>query len=460
MEKTKCPNCESTNVVFLRKHGVFLCGDCEHKFTPEHKLMLEKEFTSENKYAPEREFTPENKLMLKKEFTHEKEFMPEHKLTPEKKCTPLRIFLRYGREDKYAPFIRKLRNDLINRGHEVWLDIEHLKTGMIWAEEIEKGIEWTSQAGDKGKFIFVMTPHSVRYPGAEREGAGKYRDFSFCLNEITMAIEKGIDIFPIMLSTCKPPISIYHVQYLDMTDCISIRTKEGRHRGRTGVSPVHNLLEIHEGRYRDKFNRLLLALEQGKITYGGLQAKLLRYLKPVQFGADVECHLKRFTGRKWLFDDVDSWLLNTDSRVLWIKGDPGAGKTAISSWLYSNREYISAFFLCKYSDEEKSDPRNVVKSIAYQSSQRFPEMQEKLVLENVEGMSGTSLFSNLLVNPLHKGFPEPERPVVVLIDALDEATKGQSNEIAGFISEEFKKLPRWLKLIITSRPEKDVEIPR
>ena len=62
-------------------------------------------------------------------------------------------------------------------GHEVWFDQERLKPSGDWETYIEKGLDWVSSDKSKGRFVLVMTPHSVRRPKG------------FCLNEMTRAIQ-------------------------------------------------------------------------------------------------------------------------------------------------------------------------------------------------------------------------------------------------------------------------------
>jgi WD40 repeat protein len=104
-----------------------------------------------------------------------------------------------------------------------------------------------------------------------------------------------------------------------------------------------------------------------------------------------------------------------------------------------------------------------VLSIAYQLSSQIPDYQtrlnalglEKLILE----ANAQTLFDTLIVQLLSGNFPKPNRIIVVLIDALDEATEDGKNELATFIASEFSKIPEWIRLVITSRPEPEVMHP-
>lgn len=328
-----------------------------------------------------------------------------HKFIIEKEFSPLRVFLSYG-HDEYAALAEQLKVDLQNRGHEVWFDLDRLKPGGDWETYIEEGFEWVSEYPGNGCFILLMTPHSVRRPNG------------YCLNEITRALERKLPVIPVMVVWSEPPLSICRIQWLDMRDCIPFQEREGL--------------------YETKLARLVEALEQDRIDFEGTQARLFQRLRPLSFEGDIIPHLGRFTGRQWVFDQIDFWLADpSTSRVFWITGKPGVGKTAIASWLCTHRREVAAFHLCRHGHVEKSDPRRAVLSIAYQISSQLPGYQERLNSLDLDQIVSEdnvrTLFDNLIVQPLSANFPKPGRVIVILIDALDEATENtRSAEINSY----------------------------
>lgn len=289
-----------------------------------------------------------------------------------------------------------------------------------------------SQDKKNGIILFLLTPHSTRRPDG------------YCLNEIAKAIFKGLDIIPIMVVSCEPPLSICRIQWLDMQECFP--------------------LEKGKGIYENRFDRLILALEEGKLEFEGLQNRLIEVLRPIEFSSDVLKHLQNFTGRQWIFEEVDNWLnAKHKSKIFWIIGYPGVGKTAISAWLRENRREISAYHFCNSLSKEKSDPVKLVTSIAYQLSTQLPDYQEKLNYLNLEWIiseyqDARTLFDILIIRPL-LSIPTPDRPITILIDGLDETSKAGRNELASFIASEFDKTPDWFRLLITSRPDPEVLAP-
>jgi len=346
-------------------------------------------------------------------------------LTPQQR--PLRIFLSYG-HDEYVDVALRIKRDLEARGHTVWFDLDKLKARVDWEGEIERGIV------ESDRVVLIMTPHSVRrrdpHDPSTRDG--------FCLNEIAKAVERNKLIIPIMLVWVDqgPPTSICRIQWLDMTDCI----------------PIDERVE----RYETRFERLAQALEQNDLDFEGAHARIRSYLKPLDFMAEMERHIANFTGREWLFHRIDQWLNEQpESRVFWLLGGPGVGKSAVATQLAHRRGDVAAVHFCVHGHSDYTDGRKAVLSIAYQISTHLPEyekMLKDLQLEDETTKDTFTLFQNIIVKPLHK-IEAPQYSLLVVIDALDEAPNGGRNEIAEFIAAHWRDVPPWLRLVITSRPD-------
>ncbi|HSH74187.1 MAG TPA: toll/interleukin-1 receptor domain-containing protein, partial [Longimicrobiales bacterium] len=343
--------------------------------------------------------------------------------------TPLRIFLSYGR-DNYED-ARILKEDLEARGHEVWLDIERLKPGVDWEMVIEEAVKWCD------KVVLLMTPNSVR----RRNPSVPNSTDGFCLNEITKALHFRRSIVPVMLVWVDdgPPTSICRIQWLDMTDCVPL----------SGRPP----------KYGTRLGQLIEAIETDRMDFEGGQQRLLDLLDPLDFEADLARHLGSFSGRRWLEARVDRWLASRSGpRIFWLLGAPGIGKTSLAVNLCHRRS--DAFHMCVFGHEEKSDPRRAVLSIAYQLSTHLPEYADRLARVDPEKTSrnADTLFDDLILTPLARGLSPPNRNLLLVIDAIDEATTGSRNELADLISRRVPQLPDWFRVFITSRPDPQVTV--
>lgn len=355
----------------------------------------------------------------------------DNKFAPESEIKLKRIFLSYG-NDEYAEIAERLKNDLTSRGHEVWYDKESLKYGTDWEHYIEKGINKVSSEPEKGLMIFLATPHSARRPDG------------FCLNELSRAITRKISIIPVMIIWCELPISICRIQYMDMRNSIP--------------------LDQNEDHYVAGFDRLLKAIEHDELDYEGTHTSLMGRLGQGKFScdADMERHLEHFEGRKWIIDAIDEWLANENaSRIFWITGKPGSGKSAMAAWLCRRKREIAAFHMCEHGHTYKADPHQCVQSIAWQLSTQLHEYQERLSRLDLDALmkeaNAETLFDSLIVQPLSYNFPKPDRKIIVLIDALDEANEGQANKLAEFLTKMLAKMPIWFRMIVTSRPDPQVK---
>ena len=332
----------------------------------------------------------------------------------------VRFFLSYG-HDEYASLALRIKRDLEALGHEVWFDAERLYTGGDWERRIEQGLDFVS-AVSGGRFLLLMTPHSVRRPDG------------YCLNELARAYGRNLPIIPVMVSTVEPPLSICRLQWLDMRQCFPS--------------------EQHEEQYARQFEQLVSAFAQKHVPSDGVQQRLLSYLQPITYD-DLPRHLQRFTGREWVMNEVEEWLASS-RRALWITGEAGVGKSALAAWLCEKRPEIAAFHFCRFGNADRADPRRALFSLAYQLSTQLPVYQDRLSASPLDQTAiepnVRAVFDRLFVTPLADAVPIADKPHVLLIDALDEVTQNGANELASLVGSEFDRLPPWLRIIITSRP--------
>ena len=152
-----------------------------------------------------------------------------------------------------------------------------------------------------------------------------------------------------------------------------------------------------------------------------------------------------------------------DSRIFWINGSAGTGKTTIAytmaiSW--HAKRILGASFFCSRDDATCSNPKLIFPSVAYQLGQfnsRFRDEVSQVVKSNPE--IGYSSLSNqlerLIVNPL-KILGESFPSCMVVIDALDECKDiGTTSEVLAVLALYVKKLSK-IHFLLTSRPEKKI----
>ena len=164
--------------------------------------------------------------------------------------------------------------------------------------------------------------------------------------------------------------------------------------------------------------------------------------------------------RKWFFDKLSSWFDNEESRVMILTAGPGVGKSVLSAKvceLYKERGQLAACHFCDFKKDESRNPHRILQSLASQMCDNIEGFCDKLTEVFRREHSRVSLpdaYRVLLNEPLHD--LDRHKPVLIVVDALDESKTESKSDFLELISEEFLELPRWVKILITSRPELQV----
>jgi hypothetical protein len=156
--------------------------------------------------------------------------------------------------------------------------------------------------------------------------------------------------------------------------------------------------------------------------------------------------------------------------VIWIRGAPGCGKSSIS--LSAKSRFHSQGQLVTYFRFDRKEPTTTTSTalwcrVAHDLARRLPLLRARLLQQLQDNKvaldSPMAVFTSLVEVPLSDlTDPPPDRPLVIIIDALDEC-----GGLEGRLSSDRKvllrtlrrwsKLPKEFKLIVTSREEGDIE---
>jgi hypothetical protein len=359
-----------------------------------------------------------------------------HEFVIEKSFAPLRIFLSYG-HDGNEGLVRQIKSDLEKRGHDVWFDKSEIKSGNDWRRSITDGIT------SSHKFVSFLSKHSTRDPGV-------------CLDEIAIAIGvKGGNIQTILVESendVKPPSSISHIQWLDMHDW-----KEWREAGKTEW----------EKWYQEKLDEIICVVESDESRrFAGEIETLAKYLKPISSDSRIFRLLKKgLVGRTWLTEAIDKWREeDRASRLFWITGAPGVGKSAFAAHLaHFGRDRVIAVQFCDYQQPDHRDMERIVRTIAFQIATRLPDYRKFLLtlpeINELNRKNPSELFDYLLTEPLRHAIDGGRERYLIVIDALDEAAENGRNLLVEMLAKKASQLPEWLGIIVTSRPESNVTAP-
>ena len=390
----RCPFCGSEDIYYSKKRRIYVCEDCDKTFSEPQLSVRQKQ---------------------------------------EQSKAGLDLFFSYG-HDKNRVLVERIKRDLEKRGHHVWIDTNEIKAGDHWRKDILNGVMRSSNV------IAFLSEHSTRNPGV-------------CLDELKIAVcVKGANIKTILLepeNRIRQPATLSDIQWLDMSEWADIRR----------VS-----LEQFESWYQKKFEDLCNAIEaddtfelNGEIHT--LKEKLSPYLNTEK---EYRLLSKEFYGRKWVEDYIEDWQDRQQTKTLVIYGKPGSGKSAFCVNYSHYNSDVYGCFLCEWNSEFSINPHQLIRTMAFRLATKIPDYRKLLLhqLEHIDNnlseMKDDALFEFLLSYPLNHLVDGGRETGMIIVDGLDEAEKDGSNPLAAVFARCVERLPRWIRFIFTSRPEKNV----
>ncbi|KAF7967836.1 hypothetical protein HWV62_32906 [Athelia sp. TMB] len=194
--------------------------------------------------------------------------------------------------------------------------------------------------------------------------------------------------------------------------------------------------------------------------------ELLDGLKPANMNA-AERSLCLPGTRQERLKEVMGWLLSpSDQNTLWLRGEAGLGKSTIATTIaghFGRLRRRGAFLFFDRNSPRESAPSRVIPTLAFQLAQHSAvirsavctaiDQRPELVSDPME-----TQFQLLLVEPLADVASKIEGPIVIILDALDECGDAASRrKLLELLSKDSIKLPPQFRILITSRPEHDIE---
>jgi hypothetical protein len=141
---------------------------------------------------------------------------------------------------------------------------------------------------------------------------------------------------------------------------------------------------------------------------------LSQYIRVQEFEALVNERTRNFVGREYIFSALDQFLNETEFQCGYviISGEPGIGKTSLLAQLVKNKGYLHHFNVLT---QNIRSSRDFLSNVCAQVIVRY-ELEYSSLPENKTKDSG---FLVELLNEAAKNVQN--HPIVVLVDALDEA---------------------------------------
>jgi hypothetical protein len=173
---------------------------------------------------------------------------------------------------------------------------------------------------------------------------------------------------------------------------------------------------------------------------------LSQYIRIKEFESLVNARTSEFIGRGYIFDSIHKRLINSQdfpSGYILIEGEPGIGKTSLFAQLVKEKGYIHHFNI---SSQNIRTARDFLGNVCAQLIAAY-QLNYTTLPDNATRDSG--FLSQLLLEAVAKS---NGNPVVVLIDALDEAEDdGLPSEANRLFLPQV--LPAGVFFLVSTRPQ-------
>jgi hypothetical protein len=125
-------------------------------------------------------------------------------------------------------------------------------------------------------------------------------------------------------------------------------------------------------------------------------------------------------------------------------------------------EHFGACHFFQYNNSRYNNPKFLLQSLASQLCHVIPEYKQNLTNnllgnkaqllddQNIEGLL------SMLFNEPFSNVPNQGKHFLIVIDALDECRPDEKQELVDLIDQHFHKFPRFIRFLITTRPETDI----
>ncbi|TEA12808.1 Vegetative incompatibility protein HET-E-1 [Colletotrichum sidae] len=167
---------------------------------------------------------------------------------------------------------------------------------------------------------------------------------------------------------------------------------------------------------------------------------------------------------RWVLDhpEYDLWRTDSNSRRLWIRGDPGKGKTMLICGVIEELEKDNSerlgYFFCQATLETLNNSTAVLGGLIHHLVRRYPWLLRHVRKEydlggaqRFNGQNSWQVRSEILLTMLQDPFLDG---TILIVDALDECVKDRVR-LLDFINK--TSLQARIKWLVSSRNEDDIK---
>ena len=146
----------------------------------------------------------------------------------------------------------------------------------------------------------------------------------------------------------------------------------------------------------------------------------------------------------------------------WFYGSPGIGKTSLAHSICENlhdRKLLAGAFFCRRDDPHLSELANVIPTLINALAGILPPFRSMVAdcLRKDRNLTSKTIKNSLFLDFIRNLPRHPTHALIFVIDALDECGDEWSRPgLLKVLTDAAAHAP-WLKIIITSRPEADIQ---
>jgi hypothetical protein len=169
----------------------------------------------------------------------------------------------------------------------------------------------------------------------------------------------------------------------------------------------------------------------------------------------------------WVFDNItfQQWRQDPNSRLLWVKGDPGKGKTMLLCGIINElqssmpQSALLSYFFCQAIDARINSATAVLRGLLYMLVTQQPSLASHV--RKKHDYAGKAIFEDanawvVLVEIFEALFQDPSlRMTYLIIDALDECVTDLP-KLLEFVAKQSSASSQ-VKWIVSSRNRPDIE---
>lgn len=301
----------------------------------------------------------------------------------------------------------------------------------------------------------LLAPISVEFFSRERRKLGDRRSLRQQIHEITGIPDAALDGAPLSQFSDKERFS--------WIQCRQTKVEEDKAYSLLGIFDVEMPLRYGEGS-ASAFKRLDEEIDKLNKCLGDLRSTDPRHDK--KRIEDTNSGLLKDSYR-WILENSDfqRWCNDEQSRLLWIKGDPGKGKTMLLCGIINEfkksmaKTDLLSYFFCQATDSRINSATAVLRGLLFLLIDQQPSLVSHI--KKNHDHAGKALFedanawvtlSDIFTHILH----DPSlNSTYLIIDALDECV-ADLPKLLDFVVQKSCVSPR-VKWIISGRNRPDIE---